>query len=74
MTQLVDDLERPWSSGVRRAARRALDRDWYRAGHRAGVDLLRATVEHTADDLFAYAAQVVRGDGRRSTPYVPFAR
>ena len=66
MTDLVDDLE-PWS---RRPAP-----PWRRCSSGTGrcpptdsSGPAGGTVEHTADDLFAYAAQIVAGGVRRTTP------
>ena len=70
MTDLVDDLETvvEWACS---ALETVLDQDWSVLA--AGlVWTCWGTVEHTADDLFAYAAQI---SGRRPAldAYVPFA-
>ena len=70
MTDLVDDLETVVESACS-ALETVLDQDWSVLA--AGlVWTCWGTVEHTADDLFAYAAQI---SGRRPAldAYVPFA-
>ena len=70
MTDLVDDLETVVETACS-ALETVLDRDWS-----VPADGLEwtcwGTIEHTADDLFAYAAQIA---GRRPAldTYVPFA-
>ncbi|MEO5711173.1 MAG: hypothetical protein ABIQ59_15295 [Nocardioidaceae bacterium] len=69
MTDLVDDLESVVTAACA-ALRSATDRDWDVPA--AGLTwTARSTVEHVADDLFAYAGQIATATPELED-YVPF--
>ncbi len=69
MSALVDGLDAVVAAAVA-ALREAVDRDWHVPATGLDWDCWE-TVEHTADDLFAYAGQVAVRTPETST-YVPF--